>query len=217
MCKTFFDFHHHNTNYKYSGIYNKNINDNFSSEYFSAGLHPKDIDDNWKEQLEKIYKIAKNNNCLLIGECGLDSRISISKENQIKIFKEHIYIAETLNKPIIIHCVRCFDEIISLCKKVKVPKIIHGFNKRENIAKTLINNGFLLSFGHSIINNISLQNTFIKIPKELFLLETDSSGISIEEIYNKASILRNISINKLQNIIHNNLNNLLGWKITTIG
>jgi len=214
----FFDFHHHHKNYNHLGIYNKVVDDNHdNNRYFSIGLHPKDIKDDWKKYITKVHLIAQNKKCLSIGECGLDYIIPISKEKQVKIFKSQIQIAESLQKPLILHCVRAFNEIISLCKHIKVQKIIHGFNKRENIAQMLINNGFYLSFGSSIMNNISLQNSFRKIPNDYFFLETDNSEISIEDIYNKASELRNISINDLQNIINDNLNRVFRWRITTIG
>jgi len=211
----FFDFHHHHKIYNYPGIYNKTTDENALNDgYFSIGLHPKDIKDDWKKYITKIHLIAQNEKCLLIGECGLDCTISMSKEKQIKIFKEQVKIAKNSQKPLILHCVRAFNEIISICKHVKVPKIIHGFNKRETIAQMLINNDFYMSFGHSIMNNISLQNIFRKIPKEYFFLETDNSEVCIEEIYNKASELRNISITDLQKNINDNLNRLFRWKIT---
>jgi len=213
----FFDFHHHHKNYNYLGIYNEMISGDFINRYFSIGLHPEDIDNNWENKLAKIHLIAKNANCLAIGECGLDYRISIDKEIQIKVLKKQIQIAENFKKPLILHCVKSFNEIVSLCRYSKIPKIIHGFNKRETIAEMLTDNGFYLSFGSSLMNNLSLQEVFKKMPKELFFLETDNSNIDIEEIYNKASELRNISMNELQNIIHNNLNNLFGWKIKIIG
>ncbi len=62
------------------------------------------------------------------------------------MFKSQILIAEGLQKPLTIHCVRRYNEVINTCKGISIPKIIHGFNKKETIAAQLLQNGFLFVF-----------------------------------------------------------------------
>ena len=66
----FLDFHNHQLSK--TGIYNLNLNEEIPAAKFSAGLHPKDITENWKSDFEKIKTISMSENCLAIGECGLD-------------------------------------------------------------------------------------------------------------------------------------------------
>lgn len=66
-----------------------------------------------------------------IGECGLDAFVNASIEVQIKVFKSQILIAEGLQKPLTIHCVCRYNEVINASKGVIIPKIIHGFNKKK--------------------------------------------------------------------------------------
>lgn len=172
----------------------------------SIGLHP------WyakKELLETqlIYLtvLAKQNNVKLIGECGLDKLKGESIDNQIYILEQQIAIAEQLNKPLILHCVKAFAELIEIKDrlKVKVPVIIHGFNKNEELGKQLIAKGFLLSYGSSIFKENSGAAKLIK-QSENFFLETDDSEIPIEEIYQAASIFKKCSVDELKALIFAN-------------
>ncbi|MCT3949157.1 TatD family hydrolase [Elizabethkingia anophelis] len=206
-----FDFHHHHKNPDYKGVYNKSIYEEFSPEFYSIGLHPQDISDNWESEIEKIHTTAKASNCLSIGECGLDAFVNASIEVQIEVFKSQILIAEELQKPLTIHCVRRYNEVINTCKGISIPKIIHGFNKKETIATQLLQNGFYLSFGASLLNNLSLQKIFRRIPKETFVLETDTAEINIEKLYEKAAIIRGISMTELENIVDYNLKTIFRW------
>ncbi|WP_278553176.1 TatD family hydrolase [Elizabethkingia bruuniana] len=206
-----FDFHHHHKIPDYEGVYNKSVQEEFSPEFYSIGLHPQDINEDWESVIEKVHTAAKASNCLSIGECGLDAFVNTSIEEQIKVFKSQIAIAEELQKPLTIHCVRRYNEVITVCKGVRIPKIIHGFNKRETIATQLLQNGFYLSFGASLLNNLSLQKIFQQIPKESFVLETDTADISIEMLYEKAAMVRGTSIMELENIVDYNLKTIFRW------
>lgn len=61
--------------------------------------------------------------------------------------------------------------------------IIHGYQKNEILAKSLVNQGFMLSFGKAILHDVSLQNTMKTIGIEHVFLETDDSPISISTLY----------------------------------
>ena len=90
----FLDFHHHQL--AKTGIYNLNPGEKIPDGKFSAGLHPKDITEDWKSDFEKIQKISLSENCLAIGECGLDGLIQIDETLQNEVFKAHISAAVAL-------------------------------------------------------------------------------------------------------------------------
>lgn len=202
----FLDFHHHKQ--KENGIYNLSLNEELPSGNFSVGLHPKDITENWKSDFEKIKEISLSKNCLAIGECGLDGLIDIDEKLQNEIFQAHISWAEEISKPIIIHCVRRFSQIL-LYKNAKVPLIIHGFNKKETIAKELLNASFFLSFGKAALDNLSLQKLIEDFPIQKMFLETDNSDFDIEELYEKVSELKSISMEDLRLQMWENLENVI--------
>ncbi|WP_288435791.1 TatD family hydrolase [uncultured Chryseobacterium sp.] len=198
----FFDFHHHKK-YIRNGIYNlaKEIPPDFP---YSVGIHPNDIDvNNLKEQLSWMRSMISQN-CFAIGECGLDSLVSADENLQNEAFLQQIMIANEVKKPIIIHCVRKFYEVISFRKKAEQPMIIHGFNKKKQIAEDLLAHNFYLSFGKAVLYNLSLQDILKDIPPDKFFLETDNEDFNIEELYFKVSEIRGISPEDLnEQILHN--------------
>ena len=200
----FFDFHHHKSHNSY-GIYNLHQEEILPENYFSVGIHPKDIDGNWQENLEKVKEISQQQNCVAIGECGLDALINIDENLQKKVFEAQILWANEINKPVIIHCVKRFQELIPFQKLAKVPLIIHGFNKRKSVADEMLKHGFYLSFGKSVLHSVSLQAIVKDFPLEKMFLETDDADFDIAELYQKVAELKEISLGKLQKQISNNL------------
>jgi TatD DNase family protein len=174
---------------------------------FSIGIHPWKIDlDRLETDLQIIEEKLQLANCLALGECGLDKRLKTSLEIQTQVFEKQLFLAEKYNKPVILHCVAAFQEIIEIKKRlqIKVPMIIHGFSKNEQTAKQLLDNGFYLSFGKYLIENKDLETIFKNIPNDRFFLETDSSSYEIEEIYTLAAKYKNTQINDLKEIINSN-------------
>ena len=202
----FLDFHHHKLGT--TGIYNLNLDEQIPAGTFSAGLHPKDITENWKPDFEQIKNISLLKNCLAIGECGLDGLIQVDENLQNEVFQAHLSWAKEVKKPIIIHCVRRFSQILHY-KNAKIPLIIHGFNKKENIALELLDAGFHLSFGHATLENLSLQKIIKDIPIQRLFLETDDSDFEIIKLYNKVSEIKSVPLEELKNRMWENLDNIV--------
>lgn len=174
--------------------------------WLSLGLHP------WfatmahlEEDYERLSELARKSEVKLIGECGLDRLKGENLENQLAILKKQLRLAAEIHKPAILHCVRCFDELIALQKEMKldIPLIIHGYNKHEELGRQLINKGFLFSFGKAILNKDSGAAALLK-DLDVFFLETDDAECGIEEIYEAAAILKNCSVNELKELIFAN-------------
>ncbi len=176
---------------------------------YSIGIHPWYIvEDRIEADFEFLESKLTDEKCLAIGECGLDKRIALSMDLQQNIFEKHLALAEKYQKPVIIHCVAAFQELIAITKnrKVSVPMIVHGFSKNELVAKELLANGFYLSFGKWLILNPELEVVFQSVPNERFFLETDTITEEIQEVYALAAKYKNIEINSLEEIILKNYN-----------
>lgn len=200
----FFDFHHHKENKEF-GIYNLNYGKTPPNHLYSIGIHPQDIQ---PENIDNQTNWLKSNiteNCFAIGECGLDGVISVEQKIQEKVFSKQIEISNEFKKPLIIHCVRKFYEVISFKKNAEQAMIIHGFNKKLSIADDLLKNNFYLSFGKAVLYNLSLQNVLKTIPLHKIFLETDNEDFNIEELYLKVSELKEISLEQLNEQILENL------------
>lgn len=204
----FFDFHHHLS--QNQGIYNLEPLEEVFPHYFSVGIHPKDIViENLQLQLQRVQKLSRSPNCLALGECGLDALVSISHEVQTQAFAQQIEIANQVQKPIIVHCVRRFGDLVKFASMAEVDMVVHGFNRNANIAKMLLDTGFYLSFGKALLYNVSLQNIAKTIPANRFFLETDTSEeVSILHIYEKMASLRGCTIEDLGKQIEENINRI---------
>ena len=181
------------------------FNENIPS--YSIGIHPWFIDENrLSTDLQIIEQKLKLSECLALGECGLDKRIEVSMQLQIEVFEKQIALAEKYQKPLVLHLVAAFDELIEIKKRlnISVPIIIHGFSKSEQLAKQLINNGFYLSFGKYLLRNSEMETVFKSIPNDKFFLETDTIEETLEEVYQKAALYKTISVEELQKMVEKN-------------
>ena len=175
--------------------------------YYSIGIHPWYLDANFlDEDLAIIESKLPLENCLAIGECGLDKRIAIPLSLQTEVFEKQLLLAQQYAKPVILHCVAAFQELIAIKNQLKitVPMIVHGFSKNEIIAKQLVDAGFYLSFGKYLLRNPELEPVFKTIPNERFFLETDTIEEGIREVYAIAAKIRTIEADILQQQIQKN-------------
>lgn len=182
---------------------------NPSIPVYSIGIHPWHLVENRVvKDLKIIDKKLSQLNCKALGECGLDKRIDTPIELQIAVFKEQIKLAEKHRKPLLLHMVSAFQELIKLKKQmnISVPIIIHGFSKNEQLAKQLINQGFYLSFGKYLLRNPELGKVFKQIPDNRFFLETDTINESLLDVYQKAANYKNKSVYELSQLVENNWN-----------
>ena len=200
----FFDFHHHQPEKK-NGIYNLNFLETTTENYFSAGIHPNKSENISEEDILWLEEIAQHKNCVAIGECGLDGLINIPRENQEKIFKFQIQLANKIRKPLIIHCVRRYSQVVSLLKNAEVPVIFHGYNRKKSIGEELLKHEFYLSFGKSVLHDVNLQQFVKDFPLEKTFLETDSADFDLEMLYKKVAELKNLPLKDLKNQIYQNL------------
>ncbi len=179
--------------------------------FYSIGIHPWYIEENrLPTDLLLIDQKLALTDCLALGECGLDKRIEMPLEMQIKVFKAQLLLAEKHQKPVILHCVAAFQEIIRIKKEqnVTVPMIMHGFSKNEQTAKQLLDNGFYLSFGKYLLRNPELKTVFQSVPNDRFFLETDTIEESLEEVYARAADYKNIETEQLKSVLKTNFDNV---------
>jgi TatD DNase family protein len=173
--------------------------------FYSIGIHPWYIlEDRIEADLEIIESKLQEKKCLALGECGLDKRIEIPLELQQIVFEKQLVLAQKYNKPVVIHCVAAFQEVIDTKKRlnISVPMIIHGYSKSLQLAEQLLNNGFYISFGKYLLRNPELELVFKSIPNDRFFLETDTVEETISEVYALAAQYKNITIAELQKEIN---------------
>ncbi len=178
---------------------------------YSVGAHPWFItEQNLDEQLMRVREMASAANVFAIGECGFDKVKGATIELQKKSFESHFEIAEELDLPLIIHCVKAWPEILEARKRLKpsTPWIIHGFKGKKELAKQLTDKGFYLSaWVEWAIRPVSAE-TLNSMPLDNLFLETDGFDIGIEPVYKVVAGYLGIELEELKDQIYNNFINL---------
>lgn len=180
---------------------------------YSAGIHPWNIPSCYSQAIATLKQMATDSNMVAIGECGLDKLCQTPFELQTKIFEEQIKISEEGKKPLIIHCVKSYNQIVELKKEYKPtqPWIIHGFRGKPQTATMLINAGIVLSIGEKY-NAETIKN----IPIKKILIESDESTLSIEDIYQNIAQTRSIEVEELKKEVEKTYKSIFQQNITTI-
>jgi TatD DNase family protein len=174
---------------------------------YSFGIHPWFLDENnQNQQLNSVINIAGNPLIAAIGEAGFDKIKGPSMDLQSKIFEAQIAISEEHKKPLIIHCVRAWDELLAARKKLKpvMPWMVHGFRGNPKLAEQLISKGLYLSFWFNYILRPESADLLKSIPKDRIFLESDGAEVNIADIYNKVSVDLKISVEDLKSMILSN-------------
>lgn len=201
------------TNIQILNVFAQNLPFSMTDQFFSAGLHPWHIGkvdpDNC---LLAIEQATVHENLLAIGECGLDRSIDEVFAAQELYFKRQIEIAEKYHKPLIIHCVRAYPDLIRMKKELKsdLPWIIHGYNGNLETTKSLNRHDFYFSVGESFLTDERKRESFLEIPFDHLFFETDDSEISIQKIYLFAAQILKTNEDLLTEAIFTNFKTIFG-------
>jgi TatD DNase family protein len=166
--------------------------------YASAALHPHDVTKE-KFDYKKYKELAENKKVVAIGECGLDYAFCENDEKiqklQQKVFIEHLKLAKEVNKPIIIHSLRLFPEILEILKayysKLKTFGVLHCYMGRWSYAEEYLKIGFYISFTGLITYARDYDKVIKNTPLERILIETDAPYLTPEPIRNPENNPRN--------------------------
>lgn len=207
------DFHTHFYNSDARIIYNSDANDISLSEIFSYGFHP----DNLSPDFRNFFSIINNKRCAAVGECGLDVTLPCI-EKQKEIFDFQVKEALKAGKPLIIHCVRAYNEVIRILKKNKfnLPVVFHAYNGNLQTTRQLLsfnNTGF--SFSNRIFKNIhNIKPSIDIIDVHKIFIETDNNISDNKELtLNKLAQIKGLSPENLACVINQNFDTFVALSL----
>jgi TatD DNase family protein len=187
------------------------VPDNQPGLTYTFGIHPWHLnEENYKQQIDNVVRFAEHSNIIALGEAGFDRLRGPASKLQKTTFEAQVKIADERSKPLFIHCVRAWDELLSENKRLKpsTPWLIHGFRGKKELALQLISKGMYLSFWFDFILRPESTPLIKSLPKEKIFLETDGADVSIQTIYQKVASDLNISQDELKSIIYTNFKEL---------
>lgn len=154
--------------------------------WYSVGYHPwNDVDTLDDKDYALLEQCARHPQVLAIGETGMDRLHGASLEIQGLAFVRHLQVAHSLSKPVVTHCVRTAQDLLTLRHRAglaDVTLIIHGMRGNEHVARTLLDAGCYLSFG-ARFNPAALTTT----PLDRLLIETDDSDETIHMVASRVA------------------------------
>lgn len=128
----------------------------------SYGIHPWYIY-NVKEQMDGLRGLASGPEVVAIGEAGLDTLAESPMDLQKEVFLAQADLAEETHKPLIIHCVKAWADLIACKKAVKpeMPWIIHGFEVMVNLPLSWFAWGFISLSGIALTHRLCVPHGLI--------------------------------------------------------
>ncbi len=147
----------------------------FSDVWSTAGVHPHEA----RKGIEGIKDLLKDSNVVAVGEAGLDYHYDHSpREDQNRVFAEHIEMAHTFNLPLVIHTREAWEETFKILDSEGVPEstVFHCFTGGKDEAKECLKRGAYLSFSGIITFKKSelLREAASECPLDRAMIETDS-------------------------------------------
>lgn len=170
--------------------------------FYSVGLHPWYIGSEkvYRRQIDQVTNLVNKDDVIAVGECGLDKVCKTDFQLQLDVFLRQCDIAESLNKPVILHVVKAWNDIYHLKRRLKprVPWILHGYNGNEMVTRQLLDQGFYFSFGNALLDERSAARSSIHlIPSGQLFFETDEDPLSIAAVYDMAGELLQVKTDVL--------------------
>ncbi|MBU3923252.1 TatD family hydrolase [Patescibacteria group bacterium] len=148
----------------------------YKGVYACVATHPHNVG---KEKFN-LKELAKK--AIGIGETGLDYAFCENnkklQELQKKVFKQHLELAQELNKPVIIHSRRLFPEILEIVKEYNIKAVLHCYMGRWSYAQEYLKLGYYLSFTGLICYARDYDKVIKNCPLDRILVETDAPYLS---------------------------------------
>ncbi len=162
------------------------------------GVHPwhaAEVRTGWEAELESLLETQPETG---IGEIGLDkSKEAVDFEKQKSIFLKQLQIAGRLSRPVAIHGVRAWGDLLLFLRDHKPPRVrfmMHSFHGSAEVLRELLALGGYISFSWKWVRNQKkeIMELARQVPLDQLLLETDfpytepgaiGAGLSAEKYF----------------------------------
>ena len=161
------------------------LHDEIPDLSYALGLHPWFLGDESEQALDALALLLRQRpaGLVAVGECGLDGAIDVPLARQLPWFERQIQLADECNLPLIVHCRRCYNEVLALLSRYR-PRaggVLHGFSGSRQQAQQFWALGFYLGIGGTISYERAqkTRRAVATLPLEALLLETDSPSMPL--------------------------------------
>ncbi len=168
----------------------------------SAGVHPWDAE---RVDMTEAIRFLSTAKIAAIGEIGLDFSRQIDRDRQVDVFREQLAIAEKRNLPVILHCVKAYNEVLKTVSEFDLKAaVFHSYIGSPELASTITGKGYYISISERSLKSKKTIESISNTALGRIFAETDTSEVSIEHVYNAIAAIKKIEITELKHIIFNN-------------
>lgn len=152
--------------------------------YAAAGVHPHEAGKVSDSDLAQLPGLWDHPKVVAVGEIGLDYHYDFAdRPIQRSVFSRQLEMAAPRALPLVIHCRKAFDDVISILQDhgfVNRPTVFHCFSSGVDEAERLTEHGWRLSFTGVVTfpKLTDLQKVAKTYPRRALMLETDSPYLS---------------------------------------
>jgi TatD DNase family protein len=201
----------------------------YQEVYAAVGRHPNSATGFDDEDYAELESLAAAENCLAIGETGLDFfREGAPAEDQRRAFVAQIHLARSLDKPLVIHTRAADEETIALLEEhgTGVRVILHCFSMADRIMECLAHPDWWISFAGNVTypKNEALRDAALRVPAHRLLVETDAPYLSpqgrrgrsnapaqVVRTAQALALVRRVEYDELQRAVDDSAHAVFGW------
>lgn len=179
-----------------------------SEPFLSVGLHPWQVAQRWEHLVDSLLlPWVEDSRVVAVGEAGLDYLRVGDRELQVAAFTRQARLAEEYGKPLIVHCVKAWDDLVRLHRQLapSVPWILHGFRGKSVQATQMLREGFYLSFGEHYH-----AEALGACPTDRLFMESDESTVGLSLLYQRVAGIRAIPTEELMEQVRENIEKVFG-------
>ena len=173
------------------------LSNRYPNVFSGVGVHPTELTSTFSEtEIKNLKKLANHKKVICLSEIGIDYQDNSPDKSLQKIaFDQQIKLAKRLNLPVVFHIRENKDEFNAfnardaaleiLKENVGIMGIAHYFQGNWTFAKRLLDLGLYLSFAKPLLRMKELEETAIKVPDDMFVVETDSYPQPFKKVRSK--------------------------------
>lgn len=183
--------------------------DRIKDTLYSVGIHPWHAC-GWKAAFDQLSVMVQRDDVVAVGECGLDRVCGVNMDIQKVCFEQQILLSQQIGKPLIVHCVRAYSDLLQVLKRmqVRVPVVIHGFDATEEMLVQLMRFNVMFSVGDRLLGkHTKIRKVLPLIPLESLFFESDDKEGSVQAVYDEACEVLGMSCDDLKKKILDNYKN----------
>ncbi len=183
------------------------------------GYHPWMINENEVDEILAFLKTHLND-CIALGEVGLDYKVKIKKPLQIEVLSQVLKIAKEMDKPVILHSRFSYKRTHAMVSDIGIDKaVFHWYSGPIDILDHIISDGYYISATPALAYSPPHQAAIKHMPIKKILMETDSpvtyqgkvtEPCHLLDTLHHMSVLKNLPKEKVADITTKNAKTFFG-------